>query len=62
MSVKVGVAPGAWRWAGGGSAFFRFVDASEALGWDSLWLSDRLISPQLSLDPVVALEIGRAHV
>lgn len=55
MSVKVGVAPGLWAWEGGRAFFFRFVEACEASGWDSLWLSDRLISERLSLEPVVAL-------
>jgi len=55
MSVKVGVAPGLWSWEGGGASFFRFVEACEAQGWDSIWLSDRLISERLSLEPVTAL-------
>ena len=55
MSVKIGVAPGAWSWKGGGSSFFRFAEACEELGWDSLWLSDRLVSEQMSLEPVTAL-------
>ncbi len=55
MSIRIGVAPGAWEWTAGGESFFRFVEASEALGWDSLWLTDRVISEQLSLEPVTAL-------
>ena len=61
MSVRIGVAPGAWRWADGGPDFFRFVDACEAQGWDSLWLSDRLVSSQLSLETVVALAMAAAR-
>jgi len=55
MSVRVGVAPGSWTWKGGGPFFFRFVEACEAQGWDSIWLSDRLISERPSLEPVTAL-------
>ncbi len=61
MSIKIGLAPGAWRWSGGGSAFFRFVEDAEAQGWDSIWLSDRLISDQLSLEPVTALAAAAAR-
>lgn len=31
------------------------MEACEALGWDSFWLSDRVVSEQLSLEPVTAL-------
>lgn len=61
MSVKIGVAPGNWSWKGGGAAFLHFVDACEALGWDSLWLSDRLVSERLSLEPVTALAAAAAR-
>src|SRR5579871_1978026 len=61
MSIKVGIAPGPWRWTEGGPAFLRFVEACEALGWDSLWLSDRLVSTQLSLEPVTALAAAAAR-
>lgn len=54
MSIKIGIAPGPWTWAGGGVSFFQFVEACEALGWDSLWLSDRLVSrppPRAAAEP-----------
>ena len=54
MSVKVGIAPGNWTWESGAD-FFRFVEACEELGWDSLWLTDRLVSERFSLEPVTAL-------
>ena len=54
MSVKIGVAPGNWAWESG-EDFFQFVEACEALGWDSLWLTDRLVSERFSLEPVTAL-------
>ena len=55
MSIRIGVTPGAWSWKGGGPAFFQFVEACEGLGWDSLWLSDRVISERMSLESVTAL-------
>ncbi len=61
MKVKIGLAPGAWQWRGGGGAFFDFVDACEAGGWDSIWLSDRLVSDRMSLEPVTALAAAAAR-
>ncbi len=55
MSVKIGIAPGNWTWQAGGSFFFQFVDACEKEGWDSLWLTDRLVSERRVLEPVTAL-------
>ncbi len=55
MRVKIGVIPGQWAWDGGGEAFLNFAENCEAWGWDSLWLSDRLVSDQMNLEPVTAL-------
>ena len=55
MSVKIGIAPGNWAWSNGGESFFEFVDQCEAQAWDSIWLSDRLVSDQMNLEPVTAL-------
>ena len=55
MGLRIGVAPGNWQWTGGAAGFFGFVDTCEAQGWDSLWLSDRLVGDRLSLEPVTAL-------
>ncbi|MCZ6614766.1 MAG: TIGR03619 family F420-dependent LLM class oxidoreductase [Chloroflexi bacterium] len=55
MSVKIGVAPGLWNWTDGGSSFFHFVEECERLGWDSLWLTDRLVSEHRVLEPVTAM-------
>ena len=55
MSVKIGVAPGLWDWTGGGNAFSHFVEECERLGWDSLWLTDRLVSERRILEPVTAM-------
>lgn len=61
MAIRIGVAPGGWAWQGGGPAYLRFVDACEALGWDSLWLSDRLVGERISLEPVTALAMAAAR-
>ncbi len=58
MSVRIGIAPGNWQWRGGGAAYLRFVDACESNGWDSLWLSDRLVGERMSLEPVTALAVA----
>ena len=55
LKVRIGVAPGSWDWINGRGFFFEFVDAIEELGWDSLWLSDRLNSERISLEPISAL-------
>lgn len=55
MSIRVGVAPGPWIWNSGGSSFFNFVAACEDLGWDSFWLSDKIISDRPNLEAVTAL-------
>lgn len=55
LKVRIGVAPGTWNWTGGREFFFEFVDAIEDSGWDSLWLSDRLNSERVSLEPISAL-------
>jgi len=48
-------------WRAGASCCF--VEACEALGFDSLWLSDRVVSAQMSLEPLTALAAaaGRTH-
>jgi probable F420-dependent oxidoreductase len=55
MSVKIGVAPGQWSWTDGDRTFFRFAQECEELGWDSIWLTDRLVSEKPILEPVAAM-------
>jgi probable F420-dependent oxidoreductase len=60
LKVRLSVGLGAWAFGNeGAAAFWRFVDHAEALRLDSLWLSDRPVSPVGSrgfvLDPLVAL-------
>jgi probable F420-dependent oxidoreductase len=56
MSVRIGLALGGWPFAERDSApFWDFVDQAEALGFDSLWLSDRLISTSTFVEPITGL-------
>jgi len=58
--VVLSVGLGPWPFAAPDpDAFWRFIDRAEALAIDSLWLSDRLLSPPggraFVLDPLIAL-------
>jgi probable F420-dependent oxidoreductase len=56
MSIRVGVQFAGWPLGPvEGQRFFDFVDRVEALGLDSLWFSDRLISPTPTLGSTAAL-------
>ena len=54
MSVRIGLGFGAFPFSGA-AAFWRWVDACEEWGVDSLWLSERLVSTQTFLEPLTAL-------
>lgn len=61
MKVKVGVGPGIGASAGlGAEGFFHMIDACEAIGWDSLWFSERVSGDVL--DPLAAMgaAVGRS--
>jgi len=56
VSVRIGLSLGGWPFADRTSApFWDFVDQAEALGYDSLWLSDRLISTAPMIEPISGL-------
>jgi probable F420-dependent oxidoreductase len=57
MSVRVGLAIGGWPFAETTSPapFWEFIDHAEALGFDSLWLTDRLVSRSIFLEPLSTL-------
>jgi probable F420-dependent oxidoreductase len=56
MKVRIGIVLGQWpRKEIEPEAIFDLVDACEALDVDSLWLSDRLVSPALSFEPIIFL-------
>jgi probable F420-dependent oxidoreductase len=54
MSVRIGIG-GSGLPFGDAAAFWRWVDYCEGSEIDSLWLSDRLVSTQLTLEPMAAL-------
>lgn len=56
MSVRVGVAVTGWPFAGEDpEALFTYAARCEALGIDSLWLSERLAGPAPFLEPMAAI-------
>src|SRR4051812_6120276 len=62
MSVRIGLALAGWPFgASDGAPFFEFVDQAEALGFDSLWLSDRLISATTFIEPITGLAMAAAR-
>lgn len=56
VKVRVGYGPGIGQSNSDGAWFAEFVDSLEELGFDSLWLSERLGGP--SSDPIVALAVA----
>ena len=53
MKLRVGLGLGAWPFPHrGAEAVLEMVERCEALGIDSLWFSDRIVSPGLTLEPV----------
>ena len=64
--VVLSVGFGAWPfWEAGPQGYWRFVDRAEELGLDSIWLSDRVVSPPAAsgfvLEPLVALSAAAAR-
>jgi probable F420-dependent oxidoreductase len=56
MKVRIGIAVGQWPIKGSGpEAILDLVDHLEALDVDSLWVSDRLVSTGLILEPITFL-------
>ena len=56
MSIGIGIGFSGWPFGDTNpEAFWNAVDLAESLAIDSLWLSDRVVSEALSLEPVVAL-------
>src|SRR5919106_6453266 len=56
MNVRIGIALGQWPSKDiQPAAIFDLVDYFEALEVDSLWMSDRIVSPDLRLEPITFL-------
>ena len=62
MSIAIGYMPGAFGQGGEDPGFLRdLVSAGDRHGYDSIWLSDRIVSDRFSLEPVVALSMVAAY-
>ena len=62
MSVAIGYVPGAFGQGGGDPGFLReLVEVGDKHGYDSIWLSDRIVSDRFSLEPMIALSMVAAY-
>ena len=62
MSVKIGVGFGGWPFSEKDpDLLWQYVDACEELGIDSLWLSDRVVSEVMNVDPMITLSFIAAR-
>jgi probable F420-dependent oxidoreductase len=62
MSVAIGYVPGAFGQGGGNPDFLRqLVEVGDRYGYDSIWLSDRIVSERFSLEPMIALSMVAAY-
>ena len=58
MSVAIGYMPGAYGQGGDDPTFLRrLVEVGDAHGYDSIWLSDRVVGERFSLEPMMALSM-----
>ncbi len=62
MSIAIGYMPGAFGEGGDNPDYLRqLVATGDKHGYDSIWLSDRIVSDKFSLEPMVALAMVAAH-
>lgn len=62
MSIKIGIGFGGWPFPSDDPEhLWRYVDTCEDLDIDSIWLSDRIVSPFLNMEPIVALSFAAAR-
>jgi len=62
MGIGIGIGLTGWPFGGtGADGFWDYIDLAESLNIDSIWLSDRVVSDTLSLEPVVALSCVAAR-
>ena len=62
MSVAIGYVPGAFGQGGDNPDFLReLVELGDRYGYDSIWLSDRIVSDRFSLEPMIALSMVAAY-
>ena len=62
MSVAIGYVPGAFGQGGDNPEFLKdLVDLGDRYEYDSIWLSDRIVSDSFNLEPIVALSMIAAY-
>jgi probable F420-dependent oxidoreductase len=62
MSVAIGYVSGAFGQGGDDPGFLRrLVEVGDKYGYDSIWLSDRIVSDRFSLEPMIALSLVAAY-
>ncbi len=62
MSIAIGYVPGAFGQGGDNPNYLReLVELGDRYAYDSIWLSDRIVSDRFSLEPVVALSMVAAY-
>ncbi len=62
MSIAIGYMPGIFGQGEDDPDFLRrLVEVGDKHGYDSIWLSDRIVSDRFSLEPVVALSMVAAY-
>ena len=62
MKIRIGIGFGGWPFTDHDpQRLWEYADACEGLDVDSLWLSDRIVSPNFNMEPVVALSFIAAR-
>ena len=62
MSIAIGYVPGAYGQGGDDPDFLRqLVAVGDKYGYDSIWLSDRIVGQRFSLEPMMALSMVAAY-
>jgi probable F420-dependent oxidoreductase len=66
MKIRIGTGPGvgagtAFGGPDGGRMFVDYIDASERIGWDSLWFSERVAGNLLDPMAAMGVAIGRSQ-
>ena len=63
MSVKIGIGFGGWPFPSADpDHLWEYTDLCERYGVDSLWLSDRIVSEAMNMEPMVALSFIAARI
>lgn len=62
MAIRIGIGFGGWPFPENDPALlWSYVDTAEAMDVDSIWLSDRVVSDVMNVEPVVALAFMAAR-